>query len=126
MIKFLIENGAGIYSTTLSDNETAIRKCEEDEEGFQICYEYLSSAQMNLGNINYNNGVVYALYSYEALNEDELSFKCFDELVVIDKHEDEENGEANDGWWTCRLVASQDGNGQGLVPRNYLGVSFIV
>ena len=124
MIKFLIENGAAIYSTTLSDNETAIRKCEEDEEGFQMCYEYLHSAQMNLGNPDYNNGVVYALYSYEAQNEDELSFKCFDELVVLDKHEDEEKGDANDGWWTCRLVSNP--TSEGLVPRNYLGVSFLI
>lgn len=121
MIKFLIESGAAIYSTTLSDNETAIRKCEEDEDAFQICYEYLSSAQANLGNPAYNGGVVYALYSYEAQNEDELTFKCYDELVVLEKHEDEESGEANDGWWTCKLVGGDEAS-QGLVPRNYLGL----
>ena len=49
MVKFLIEHGASVYASTLSDNETAIKKCEEDEDGFEACYEYLCNAQENLG-----------------------------------------------------------------------------
>jgi len=62
---------------------------------------------------------VYALYAYEALNEDELTFKCDDTLVVLDKNDNEENDEACDGWWTAKIVNE---NKQGLVPNNYLGV----
>lgn len=120
MVKFLIQHGASVYATTVSDNETSIKKCEEDEEGFEQCYEYLLNAQKSLGEKSFNNGVVYALYTYDAENEDELSFKAGDELVILDKHEDDfENGEEHDGWWTAQLVNS---NKQGLVPINYLGL----
>ena len=131
MVKFLIENGASIYATTASDNETAIKKCEEDEDGFEQCCEYMEMAQKNLGDPAYNNALVYALYTYEAQNEDELSFKCFDKLIILNKYEDDEDenrqqaidGEKidlNDGWWLAKHVGT---NQQGLVPRNYLGVS---
>lgn len=43
MVKFLVEHGACIFATTLSDHETAAEKCEEDEEGFDGCSEYLYS-----------------------------------------------------------------------------------
>ncbi len=119
MVRFLIEHGASVFASTVSDNETAIKKCEEDEDGFEACNEYLNSAQENLGSLLHNNGHVYALYAYEALNEDELTFKCDDTLVVLDKNENEENDEACDGWWTAKIVNE---NKQGLVPNNYLGV----
>ena len=118
MIKFLVESGASVFATTLSDNETAVSKCEEDEEGYQACYDYLKSAQKSLGDSSCNKATVYALYSYEKQHEDELSFECFERLVVVDKHENEEKGDANDGWWTCRSEKAE-----GLVPKNYLGVS---
>jgi hypothetical protein len=114
MIKFLIENGAAVFATTVSDNETAIRKCEEDEEGYEACFDYLKEAQASLG-----SGLVYALYSYEKLNEDEMSFQRFDQMHVVDKHEDESKDEANDGWWTCKMT--QGNRQEGLVPKNFLG-----
>lgn len=43
MVKFLVEHGACIFAATLSDQETAAEKCEEDEEGFDGCSEYLYS-----------------------------------------------------------------------------------
>ncbi len=43
MVKFLVEHGACIFATTLSDHETAAQKCEEDEDGFGPCSEYLYS-----------------------------------------------------------------------------------
>lgn len=43
MVRFLVEHGACIFATTLSDQETAAEKCEEDEEGFDGCSEYLYS-----------------------------------------------------------------------------------
>lgn len=118
MVKFLIEHGASVYASTLSDNETAIKKCEEDEDGFEACYEYLCNAQENLGSTEYNNGVSYALYSYEAQNSDELSFKSDDKLIILNKNEDEENGDDCDGWWTATTIDSKEG----LVPNNYLGL----
>ncbi len=51
MVKFLIEHGASVFASTVSDNETAIKKCEEDEDGFEACFEYLSDAQENLGRL---------------------------------------------------------------------------
>lgn len=43
MVKFLVESGACLFATTLSDHETPAEKCEEDEEGFDGCSEYLYS-----------------------------------------------------------------------------------
>jgi len=47
MVKFLVEHGACIFAATLSDQETAAEKCEEDEEGFDGCSEYLYSKEDN-------------------------------------------------------------------------------
>lgn len=41
MVKLLVQTGACIFATTLSDIESAAEKCEEDEEGFQECSKYL-------------------------------------------------------------------------------------
>ena len=46
MVRFLVEHGACIFATTLSDHETAAEKCEEDEEGFDGCSEYLYGIQV--------------------------------------------------------------------------------
>lgn len=119
MVKFLIEHGASVYASTVSDNETAIKKCEEDEDGFEVCYEYLNNAQENLGNPAYNNALVYTLYSYEKQNEDELSFKTDEKLIIINKNDEEENDEDCDGWWTAKSTID---NKEGLVPNNYLGL----
>lgn len=43
MVRFLVEHGACIFAQTLSDHETAAEKCEEDEEGFDGCSEFLYS-----------------------------------------------------------------------------------
>ncbi|PSN31774.1 hypothetical protein C0J52_26138 [Blattella germanica] len=111
MVRFLVEHGACIFATTLSDHETAAEKCEEDEEGFDGCSEYLYSVQEKLGILN--NGVVYAVYDYEAHNADELGFKEGDKLVVLRKGDEWERE-----WWWSRL-----GDQEGYVPRNLLGAS---
>lgn len=46
MVKFLVESGACLFAATLSDHETPAEKCEEDEEGFDGCSEYLYSEYM--------------------------------------------------------------------------------
>lgn len=110
MVRFLVEHGACIFATTLSDHETAAEKCEEDEEGFDGCSEYLYSVQEKLGILN--GGVVYAVYDYEAHNSDELSFKEGDKLVVLRKGDEWERE-----WWWSRLSDQE-----GYIPRNLLGL----
>ncbi|XP_042895247.1 apoptosis-stimulating of p53 protein 1 isoform X3 [Parasteatoda tepidariorum] len=110
MVKYLVERGACIFATTLSDHETAAEKCEEDEEGFDGCSEYLYSMQEKLGILN--GGVVYALYDYESQNSDELSFRDGDQLVVLRKGDDLER----EWWW------SKHNDREGYVPRNLLGL----
>lgn len=110
MVKFLVEHGACIFAATLSDQETAAEKCEEDEEGFDGCSEYLYSIQEKLGILN--NGKVSAVYEYEAQNSDELSFEIGDELVVLRKGDDFER----EWWW------SRHNDREGYVPRNLLGL----
>ncbi|CAH1400856.1 unnamed protein product [Nezara viridula] len=110
MVRFLVEHGACIFATTLSDHETAAEKCEEDEEGFDGCSEYLYSVQEKLGIMN--GGIVYAVFDYEAHNNDELSFKEGDRLVVLRKGDEWERE-----WWWARL-----GDAEGYIPRNLLGL----
>ncbi|XP_053978224.1 alpha-protein kinase 1 isoform X2 [Hylaeus volcanicus] len=110
MVRFLVEHGACIFATTLSDHETAAEKCEEDEEGFDGCSEYLYSVQEKLGIMN--NGQVYAVFDYEAQHSDELTLKNGDSLVVLRKGDDNERE-----WWWSKL-----GHKEGYVPRNLLGL----
>ncbi|XP_075976690.1 ankyrin-repeat, SH3-domain, and Proline-rich-region containing Protein isoform X4 [Anticarsia gemmatalis] len=111
MVRFLVDNGACIFATTLSDHETAAEKCEEDEEGFDGCSEYLYSVQEKLGIMN--NGLVYAVFSYSASRNDELSFETGARLQVLRKGDDNERE-----WWWCR----DDAGNEGYVPRNLLGL----
>ncbi|XP_049874912.1 apoptosis-stimulating of p53 protein 1 isoform X2 [Pectinophora gossypiella] len=111
MVRFLVDNGACIFATTLSDHETAAEKCEEDEEGFDGCSEYLYSVQEKLGIMN--NGIVYAVFSYTAARSDELSFDTGARLQVLRKGDDNERE-----WWWCR----DDSGQEGYVPRNLLGL----
>jgi len=131
MVKFLVEHGACIFAATLSDQETAAEKCEEDEEGFDGCSEYLYSNFINdcvflIGKFNVsfvlgiqeklgilNGGRVSAVYDYEAQNADELTFRTGDELVVLRKGDDFERE-----WWWSRIS-----DHEGYIPRNLLGVS---
>ncbi|XP_041448949.1 apoptosis-stimulating of p53 protein 1 isoform X2 [Drosophila obscura] len=111
MVKFLVESGACLFASTLSDHETPAEKCEEDEEGFDGCSEYLYSIQEKLGILH--NGDVYAVFSYEAQNGDELSFRVNEPLIVLRKGDDAENE-----WWWARNAIGEEG----YVPRNLLGL----
>merc|ERR1719154_484778 len=112
MVRFLVEHGACIFATTLSDHETAAEKCEEDEEGFDGCSEYLYHIQEKLGIIN--DGAVYAVYSYDPINKDELGFRDMDKLMVVRKGDEVEKE-----WWWC---GADHTSTEGYVPRNLLGL----
>ncbi|KAH9509365.1 hypothetical protein Btru_046849 [Bulinus truncatus] len=110
MVKFLVEHGACVFATTISDHETAADKCEEEEDGYDGCSDYLYSIQEKMGIIN--NGEVYGVFDYQATNTDELSFCRGDKLTVLRKGDDVEKE-----WWWSQL------NGQeGYIPRNLLGL----
>ena len=115
MVRFLVEHGACIFATTLSDHETAAEKCEEDEEGFDGCSEYLYHIQEKLGIIN--EGVVYSVYAYEAANADELGFLEGGRLVVLRKGDEVEKE-----WWWSRITTEGEQQREGYVPRNLLGL----
>ncbi|XP_053662254.1 uncharacterized protein LOC128711408 [Anopheles marshallii] len=111
MVKFLVESGACLFAATLSDHETPAEKCEEDEEGFDGCSEYLYSIQEKLGILN--NGEVHAVFAYESQQPDELSFFVNDKLTIIRKGD-----EAEREWWWARNTLDKEG----YVPRNLLGL----
>ncbi|XP_062911686.1 apoptosis-stimulating of p53 protein 2-like isoform X1 [Mobula hypostoma] len=108
--KFLVESGAAVFATTYSDLQTAADKCEEMEDGYVQCSQFLYGVQEKMGIMN--RGIVYALWDYESQNEDELSFKEGDCMSVI-RREDENEIE----WWWARL-----NEGEGYVARNLLGL----
>uniref|UniRef100_A0A8C1I0W5 Tumor protein p53 binding protein, 2b n=2 Tax=Cyprinus carpio TaxID=7962 RepID=A0A8C1I0W5_CYPCA len=108
--KFLVESGAAVYATTYSDMQTAADKCEEMEEGYAQCSQFLYGVQEKMGIMN--RGVVYALWDYDAESPDELSFKEGDCLTVL-RREDSEETE----WWWARCA-----DNEGYIPRNLLGL----
>lgn len=55
--------------------------------------------------------IVRALYDFDAINEDDLSFKKGDRLEV-----DEETGQNSD-WWVARHLVTND---KGYIPSNYV------
>merc|ERR1719153_23109 len=115
MVRFLVEHGACIFATTLSDHETAAEKCEEDEEGFDGCSEYLYHIQEKLGIMN--EGIVYAVYTYDAESNDELSFVESERMMVLRKGDELEKE-----WWWSRREGRQDDQAEGYIPRNLLGL----
>ncbi|CAF1121904.1 unnamed protein product [Rotaria sp. Silwood1] len=118
MVQFLVEHGACIYATTIRDNETAAEKCEEEEENYATCSQYLLYVQNDLGVIN--NGIVYGLYDFEPSNtsndsnNNELAFKDGDQLRILRRGDENENE-----WWWAKHETTQQ---EGYVPRNYLGL----
>uniref|UniRef100_A0A672M802 Apoptosis-stimulating of p53 protein 1-like n=1 Tax=Sinocyclocheilus grahami TaxID=75366 RepID=A0A672M802_SINGR len=110
LCKLLVESGAAIFATTISDVETAADKCEEMEEGYIQCSQFLYGVQEKLGVMN--KGVVYALWEYEAQSADELSFQEGDAITVLRRKDDTETE-----WWWSKL-----NDKEGYVPRNLLGL----
>ncbi|XP_056150079.1 protein phosphatase 1, regulatory subunit 13Bb [Lampris incognitus] len=110
LCKLLVESGAAIFASTISDVETAADKCEEMEEGYIQCSQFLYGVQEKLGVMN--KGTVYALWEYEAQSSDELSFNEGDAITILRRQDDSETE-----WWWARL----DDN-EGYVPRNLLGL----
>uniref|UniRef100_A0A672SDI5 Apoptosis-stimulating of p53 protein 2-like n=1 Tax=Sinocyclocheilus grahami TaxID=75366 RepID=A0A672SDI5_SINGR len=108
--KFLVESGAAVYATTYSDMQTAADKCEEMEEGYAQCSQFLYGVQEKMGIMN--RGIVYALWDYDAESPDELSFKEGDCLTIL-RREDREETE----WWWARCA-----DNEGYIPRNLLGM----
>ncbi|XP_063350658.1 protein phosphatase 1, regulatory subunit 13Bb isoform X3 [Pelmatolapia mariae] len=110
LCKLLVESGAAIFASTISDVETAADKCEEMEEGYLQCSQFLYGVQEKLGVMN--KGTVYALWNYEAQNPDELSFSEGDAITTLQRQDDSETE-----WWWARLE-----DNEGYVPRNLLGL----
>uniref|UniRef100_A0A8C2T684 Tumor protein p53 binding protein 2 n=1 Tax=Coturnix japonica TaxID=93934 RepID=A0A8C2T684_COTJA len=108
--KFLVESGAAVFATTYSDMQTAADKCEEMEDGYTQCSQFLYGVQEKMGIMN--KGVIYGLWDYEAQNDDELSMKEGDCMTIL-RREDEDEIE----WWWARL-----NDKEGYVPRNLLGL----
>uniref|UniRef100_A0A8C4F5A0 SH3 domain-containing protein n=1 Tax=Dicentrarchus labrax TaxID=13489 RepID=A0A8C4F5A0_DICLA len=110
LCKLLVESGAAIFASTISDVETAADKCEEMEEGYIQCSQFLYGVQEKLGVMN--KGTVYALWDYKAQNQDELVFSEGDAITILRRQDDSETE-----WWWARLEDKE-----GYVPRNLLGL----
>uniref|UniRef100_A0A8D0A910 Tumor protein p53 binding protein, 2a n=1 Tax=Sander lucioperca TaxID=283035 RepID=A0A8D0A910_SANLU len=108
--KFLVESGAAVFAMTYSDMQTAADKCEEMEEGYTQCSQFLYGVQEKMGIMN--RGVVYGLWDYNGENPDELLFREGDCMSII-RREDEDEIE----WWWARM-----GDNEGYIPRNLLGL----
>uniref|UniRef100_A0A7E5A0L1 SH3 domain-containing protein n=1 Tax=Panagrellus redivivus TaxID=6233 RepID=A0A7E5A0L1_PANRE len=113
MLKLLIEHGASIYATTLSDAETPIAKCEEKEAGYEQCTNYLEMCDRWAGIIN--DGIVYAAYDFEAEEPDDLGFVEGEPLRVLCRETDMDSKL----WWRCESTVT---GRTGLAPSNFLGL----
>uniref|UniRef100_A0A8C3AMM5 Protein phosphatase 1, regulatory subunit 13Bb n=1 Tax=Cyclopterus lumpus TaxID=8103 RepID=A0A8C3AMM5_CYCLU len=110
LCKVLVESGAAIFASTISDVETAADKCEEMEEGFIQCSQFLYGVQEKMGVMN--KGTVYALWEYNTQNQDELAFSEGDAITILRRQDDSETD-----WWWAQLE-----DNEGYVPRNLLGL----
>ncbi|XP_072293728.1 apoptosis-stimulating of p53 protein 2-like isoform X2 [Eucyclogobius newberryi] len=108
--KFLVESGAAVFAMTYSDMQTAADKCEEMEEGYTQCSQFLYGVQEKMGIMN--RGVVYGLWDYGGENPDELCFREGDCMTIL-RREDEDEIE----WWWARMSDQE-----GYIPRNLLGL----
>ncbi|XP_070778506.1 apoptosis-stimulating of p53 protein 2b [Enoplosus armatus] len=108
--KFLVESGAAVFATTYSDMQTAADKCEEMEDGYAQCSQFLYGVQEKMGVMN--RGVVYALWDYEPQSDDELAFIEGDCMTVLRREDQVETD-----WWWARC-----GDREGYIPRNLLGL----
>lgn len=108
--KFLVESGAAVFAMTYSDMQTAADKCEEMEDGYTQCSQFLYGVQEKMGIMN--RGVVYGLWDYSGENPDELPFREGDCMTIV-RREDEDEIE----WWWARM-----GDTEGYIPRNLLGL----
>lgn len=109
-MRFLVEHGACILAVTSLEKKTPLQCCERGQPGYLNCMSYLNDLQENFG-IN-NNGRVRALYSYSADEQDELSFECSEELMVLKR------GDATEReWWWAENMKGETG----YIPRNLLG-----
>ncbi|KAK0134074.1 Apoptosis-stimulating of p53 protein 1 [Merluccius polli] len=105
--KFLVESGAAVFATTSSDLQTAADKCEELEDGYAQCSQFLYGVQEKMGVMNH--GQVYALWDYDSQQDEELSVQEGEGLVVLRREEE---------WWWVRC----GGGREGYVARNLLGL----
>lgn len=99
-----------MFAMTYSDMQTAADKCEEMEDGYTQCSQFLYGVQEKMGIMN--KGVIYALWDYQPQHDDELLLKEGDCMAVV-RREDEDETE----WWWARL-----NDKEGYVPRNLLGL----
>lgn len=89
----------------------SIVKISEGKKSLFYHLVLLTGVQEKLGVMN--KGVVYALWDYEAQNNDELSFHEGDAITILRRKDDNETE-----WWWARL-----NDKEGYVPKNLLGVS---
>jgi len=85
----------------------------EDEEGFDGCSEYLYHIQEKLGIMN--DGIVFAVYTYDAVNSDELCFDESEKMMVLRKGDELEK----EWWWTKKEGSESI---EGYIPRNLIGL----
>lgn len=67
-----------------------------------------------------NEGIVYAVYDYDAQNSDEMSFKDGDRVKIARRGDDQEID-----WWWAKMDKNGEGTSsslEGYVPRNLFGL----
>ncbi|KAK7930444.1 hypothetical protein WMY93_006839 [Mugilogobius chulae] len=114
--KFLVESGASVFAWTRSDSQTAADKCEEQEEGYAQCSQFLYGVQEKMGVMN--RAQVFALWDFEAEEPDELHLREGDCVTVLSRDLDPDlDRDQGALWWWVRGA-----HGEGYVPRNLLGI----
>ncbi|XP_014913411.1 relA-associated inhibitor isoform X1 [Poecilia latipinna] len=108
MCEYLVRNGAAVMAFTHRDGATASQKCDPYLFGFEECESYLRAKEESMGVDN--NGVLYALWSYQAQAPDELSFKEGDMVTILQKTDGSD-------WWWASLCGKE-----GFVPNNLFGL----
>ncbi|KAK3547894.1 hypothetical protein QTP70_000350 [Hemibagrus guttatus] len=107
LCEFLVRSGAAVMAVTEGDGATASQKCDPYAVNYEECESFLRGVEEAMGVDN--SGVLYALWSYPAQTNDELSFKEGDMVTILQKPEGMD-------WWWASLCGRE-----GFVPNNYFG-----
>lgn len=103
--RFLREGGKASKTTTSANPQSPLYVPDPTSSGKRG----LNSSNSNPpGFTEGSENLVVALYDYEAIHQEDLSFKKGDQMVVL-----EESGE----WWKARSLVSRK---EGYIPSNYV------
>lgn len=84
-----------------------------DQTDQRVSFAYPVGPPNVIINTQNNNDLYVALYDYNAVTTEELSFKAGDQLKILDF--------THESWWKARALVAR-GKSEGYIPANYVAL----